>query len=170
MTDDRRWVVEGEANPFDLEALVAAHNSGALAGKSVRLQGPDVDLNASDLASLAREASGQLNVTAPPSAANYPRGAAPQAPVNANDDPMRFVLPVNPSGWALISGYLGLGSALCIFGPFAILTAILAFNEIKKDPTKTGKGRAIFGLVMGIIGTIGLIVILIGMLSKPSVS
>ena len=99
-------------------------------------------------------------VTAPPKIHAYPR--VPDHQKNANTDPLRFVMPLNPSIWAIIAGYLGLGSVLLVFAPFALVAGILGLREIKANPTKTGKGRAWFGLIMGAIcsGIIVLIVIL----------
>lgn len=164
MNDDRRWTVEGEPEDLDLRQLVEAKMQGRLEGKAVRLSGRETALSLDDLNRLADEVNGSI---IPPPSANYPRPNPQSGPSNANDDPLRFVVLLNPSIWAILSGYLGLGSALCIFGPFAIITAILAFREIKKDPTKTGKGRAIFGLVMGCIGTGGLIYIALMSANRP---
>jgi hypothetical protein len=44
-------------------------------------------------------------------------------------------------------------SVLVIPAPFAILCAILAFRDMKKHPDRHGMGRAVFGLIMGILGT-----------------
>ena len=55
-----------------------------------------------------------------------------------------------------------------IFAPFALLFGILAVRDIQKSKDqphlKHGMGRAIFGIIMGLLGTIALIVILIMML------
>ena len=99
--------------------------------------------------------SGEVNdltaTTPPPPMAAYPR---PQAQAtDANSDPLRFVIPVNPSVWAVAAGYLGLFSVLCVFGPFALFAGIMGLRDIKNNPGKTGKGRAWFGIVMGAVGT-----------------
>ncbi len=78
---------------------------------------------------------------------------------------MRLLLPVGRSMWAIIAGYLGLFSVLLVFAPGALICGVLAVSDIKKSrngPTpKHGMGRAIFGIVMGVLGTIGLIVMLV---------
>ena len=75
----------------------------------------------------------------------------------ANDPSMRHILPGSDlSGWAIAAGYLGLISLLMIPAPFAILTGAVAIRAIGRDPAKRGLGRAWFGLVMGMLGTIGL--------------
>lgn len=79
------------------------------------------------------------------------------AKVDGNKDPMRFVAPVHASGLAVAAGYLGLFSVLFIFAPIALILSILALNDLKKNPHKTGKGRAIFGLIMGGIFSAGLL-------------
>lgn len=74
-----------------------------------------------------------------------------------NDDPLlRYLLPVGRSGWAIAAGYLGLFSVLCLPAPFALLTGIVAVRDIRRNPKKTGMGRAIFGIVMGSLGTFAL--------------
>jgi len=77
------------------------------------------------------------------------------------DAGMRLLLPVGRSGWAIAAGYMGLLSPLFIFAPFALIFGIVAINDIKKHPGRHGMGRAIFGIVMSILGpavVIGLIV------------
>lgn len=64
----------------------------------------------------------------------------------------RAILPVGRSPWAIAAGYLGLFSILAIPAPFAILCAIIAIVDIRRNPKKHGMGRAIFGLVMGLFG------------------
>lgn len=71
---------------------------------------------------------------------------------------MRFLLPVGRSGWAIVAGYLGLFSILMFPGPFAVLAGILGVRDIKRNPNKHGMIRAGFGIAMGMLGSIGLIV------------
>jgi len=80
------------------------------------------------------------------------------------DDPgMRLLLPVGRSPWAIIAGYLGLISVLILPAPFALGFGVLAAIDIKKHPEKHGMGRAIFGIIMGVQGSIGLIAILVSL-------
>jgi len=82
------------------------------------------------------------------------------------DDPaMRMLLPVGQSGWAIASGYLGLISVLCIPSPFALITGILAIREMRRNPKKHGMGRAVFGIVMGTIGTISMLLMIVLMIA-----
>jgi hypothetical protein len=80
---------------------------------------------------------------------------APQQNVG-DDAAMRMLLPVGRSGWAIAAGYLGLFSVLCIPAPLALVAGIVAIREMRRDPSKHGMGRAVFGIVMGAIGTVGL--------------
>jgi hypothetical protein len=80
------------------------------------------------------------------------------------DAGIRMLIPVGLTGWAIASGYLGLISVLLIPAPFALLTGILAIRTIKKNPKKHGMGRAIFGIVMGTLGTLGLGIMVIGLI------
>lgn len=67
------------------------------------------------------------------------------------------MIPVGRSGWAIAAGYLGLVSLAIVPAPLALITAIVAILDIrksKKTPTpKYGMGRAVFGLIMGVVGT-----------------
>lgn len=74
------------------------------------------------------------------------------------DAGMRMLMPVGRSGWAIAAGYLGLISVLVFPAPFAVIAGILAIREMKRDPEKHGMGRAIFGLVMGGLFTLALMV------------
>ncbi len=86
---------------------------------------------------------------------------APRQHSVEEDAGMRMLLPVGRSSWAIVSGYLGLISALCVPAPFAILTGILAIRDMRRDPKLHGMGRAVFGIVMGSIFTIALFIWLV---------
>jgi hypothetical protein len=82
------------------------------------------------------------------------------------DDPgIRMLLPVGRSGWAIAAGYLGLISVLCIPAPLALIAGILAIREMRRNPKKHGMGRAVFGIVMGLLGTLGLALILVALVA-----
>jgi predicted acyltransferase len=74
---------------------------------------------------------------------------------------MRMLLPVGRSGYAIAAGYLGLFSLLIVPAPFAVLFGILAIRHIRRNSTKHGMGRAVFGVVMGVLGTAVLVFILV---------
>ena len=77
-----------------------------------------------------------------------------------------MLIPIGRSMHSIIAGYLGLLSlGCCPLGPFAILFGILAIVDIKKNPKKGGIVRAIVGIVLGAIGTLGLVAILFSWLS-----
>jgi hypothetical protein len=86
----------------------------------------------------------------------YYNPMAPQPPGMGADAGMRMLLPVGRSGWAIAAGYLGLFSVLIIPAPIAVIIAIIAIRDMKRHPEKHGMGRAIFGLVMGLLVTIAL--------------
>jgi hypothetical protein len=81
----------------------------------------------------------------------------PQKGTGQSDAIMRMLLPVGRSKYAIAAGYLGLVSVLLIFAPFALLFGILAVKDIKKNKDKHGMGRAIFGIVMGAIFSVLLV-------------
>lgn len=67
---------------------------------------------------------------------------------------MRMLMPIGRSGFAIAAGYLGLVALFTgVAGPFAVLFAVLGIRDVKRHEHKHGMGRAIFGLVAGIIGT-----------------
>lgn len=57
------------------------------------------------------------------------------------------------SGWSITAFYAGLLSILAVPAPIALFSGILALRDIHRDPNKAGKGRAIFGIVAGMIFT-----------------
>jgi hypothetical protein len=95
-------------------------------------------------------------------------GQAPppmSAPRLGDDAGLRFLLPVGRSPWAIAAGYLGLLSVVLVPAPFAVLVSIIAIRDVRKSRAtphpRHGLGRAIFGLVMGILFTIlGLFVLM----------
>ena len=94
--------------------------------------------------------------------------AAPPPPPSArleDNVAMRFLLPVGRSGWAVAAGYLGLFSVCPILAPIAVVVSIVALRDLKINPKKFGKGRAIFGLVMGLLGSVALPFAILAMMS-----
>lgn len=77
----------------------------------------------------------------------------------------RMLVPVDRSGMAIAAGYLALFSVLGVFAPLALLCGILGLKDIKNNPDKHGKGRCWFGIIMGTIFSIIMILILIPRLS-----
>lgn len=74
---------------------------------------------------------------------------------------MRMLMPVGRSFWAILAGYLGLLSLVIVPAPLALIVSIVAILDLRKskatDKPKYGMGRAIFGLIMGILGTVALL-------------
>ncbi|MEO7100123.1 MAG: DUF4190 domain-containing protein [Luteolibacter sp.] len=77
-----------------------------------------------------------------------------------DDAGIRMLIPVGRSAWAIAAGYLGLFSLVVIPAPLSLIISIIAIQDIRRSKltqnVKHGMGRAIFGLVMGIIGTLAL--------------
>jgi hypothetical protein len=110
--------------------------------------------------------------TNPASVAICPRcGALVQLPMSQNFVPqetgaaMRLLVPVGRSGWAIAAGYAGLFAMIPFIAPIAIVISLLAIRDLKQNPKLHGMGRAVFGMVMGLLGTallvIGLLAILV---------
>ena len=66
----------------------------------------------------------------------------------------RLFAPFGRPASAIVAGYLGLFSVLPFFGILAIIVSLIAFRTLKQHPQLRGRGRAWFGLVMGIIMTL----------------
>ena len=70
------------------------------------------------------------------------------------------------SGWAIAAGYLGLFALVILPAPLALLISIIAIWDIRRSRSaahpNTGMGRAIFGLITGLLGTALLVFFLIG--------
>ena len=76
------------------------------------------------------------------------------APLTMGADPVvRALLPVGRTPLSIVAGYLGLGAILCFPSPLALGIGIWAVLDLKKRPGMHGMGRAVFGIVMGAIGT-----------------
>jgi hypothetical protein len=86
--------------------------------------------------------------------ASPPTHAMPQPAAGAPADPaLQYVMPVGRSGFAIVAGYLGLFAVLLVPAPFAVVFGVLALREIRRRPELLGKGRAWFGIVMGLLMT-----------------
>ena len=79
---------------------------------------------------------------------------------------MRILLPVNRSGYAIVAGYLGIVSILLIPAPCALLFGFLGIRDIRSNDEKHGMGRAIFGIVMGAIFSILLLIFIFSSIGK----
>lgn len=90
-----------------------------------------------------------------------PQAPSPVAPRLGDDAAIRLLIPVGRCGWAIAAGYLGLFSLVILPAPFALGASILAIRQIRKSAGTErplhGMGRAIFGLVMGTLGTLVLL-------------
>lgn len=81
------------------------------------------------------------------------------------DAGMRMLLPIGRSWFAIAAGYAGLFAVIPIFAPIALILGILAIRDIQRNPKLHGMGRAIFGLVMGLLGTSILILVVVAILA-----
>jgi hypothetical protein len=79
-----------------------------------------------------------------------------------------LLLPVGRSGWAIAAGYMGLFSVLPGFGLAALLTSVLAWRDLKRNPRQRGMGRTIFGLVTGALSTAAYAVLLLSILAPDA--
>ncbi len=110
-------------------------------------------LRPTDLVWVAGAAERRPAATFPGLFPNLPQGFVPPAIGTApeRNPALEWVVPVNRSIWAIAAGYFGLFSLVGCGAPFAIFTGIMALRELKKKPELGGRGRAIFGLAVGSI-------------------
>jgi hypothetical protein len=83
------------------------------------------------------------------------------------DPAMRALLPVGRTPLSIVAGYLGLSSILCVPSPIALAVGVWAVIDLKKKPGMHGMGRAVFGIVMGAIGTIAIVASIVARLVAP---
>jgi hypothetical protein len=126
----------------------------------------DVPLTAVELVSDAPPSAQSLpNENAyrsPASFGSEPSGSPFAPPKNLGDDAaIRMLLPVGRSLWAIAAGYFGLFSLVCLPAPIAVILGLIAIWDIRHHPEKHGMGRAIFGLAMGLAGSLGFVLMMI---------
>lgn len=80
---------------------------------------------------------------------------------DADDPLLRWLVPVGRSGWAVAAGYAGLFALLVLPAPLALLLSVVALHDLRRRPGRRGRGRAVFGLVMGALGSIVLAAVLV---------
>ena len=132
--------------PIELEALKQLFATGQVSStEMVWTEGMQEWLPATGVPALAG------SVPVPRAPAFMPPAIRPDM---GQDAGMRMLLPVGRSGWAIAAGYLGLFSFIIFPAPIALIISIIAIIDIRRHPEKHGMGRAIFGLVMGILGTL----------------
>jgi hypothetical protein len=94
----------------------------------------------------------------------------PKTPQSADDFGMRLLLPIGRSGWAIAAGYLGLFALIVVPAPAALIVSLVAIWDIRRSKhsaqPKYGMGRAIFGLITGLLGTGILLLILLSGLKR----
>jgi hypothetical protein len=82
---------------------------------------------------------------------------------------LRWLVPVGRSGWSIAAGYLTLLSCVPFIGlPFgiaALVTGILGLRAASRQRRLGGRGRALFGVIVGgitvVVNALGLVALLI---------
>ena len=98
---------------------------------------------------------------------NLHNGHTATAPVTNKDTRTRLLMPVGRSSYAIAAGYLGLFSPLLLPAPFAVVFGVLAVRDMQLHPEKHGMGRAVFGICIGAVMTLFLLVVMmLAMFSK----
>ena len=90
----------------------------------------------------------------PPQIGTVPMTSNPGA-FAGTDPALAILVPVGRTATSVIAGYLGIVSIFLGFpGPISVIVGILALKELNASPEKLGHGRAWFGIIAGIIGTL----------------
>lgn len=88
----------------------------------------------------------------------------------SDDVGVRMLIPVGRSVAAVTAGYLGLLSILLVPAPFALIVSIVAIRDLKRRRAvgrkAYGMGRAVFGLIMGLLGTLALLAMVWALLTQ----
>ena len=112
-----------------------------------------------------------------PAAVAAPVGTAAAAPFPAwtpkpsqmgsdPSDPVHWLLPTGRSWQSIAAGYVALfACALWFLGPFALGLGIWGLMESHKTGVH-GRGRAIFGIVVGALSTFGMLVFVVAVVSS----
>lgn len=88
-------------------------------------------------------------------AAGHRGGADPQ------DAALRWILPVGRTGLSVAAGYLGLVALVFFFlAPASLVVGLLALRGLRGS-SLGGRGRAWFAVVVGALGTAGLLALLV---------
>ena len=141
-----------QAGPLEEEQVLASLRSGVY--------------SAEDLAWREGMVAWQpLRVLFPAAVSTPPPLQLPVAPRIGDDVGMRLLLPVGRSLWAIAAGYLGLFALIILPAPLALVVSIIAIWDIQKSRSasqpKYGMGRAVFGLITGLLGTAFLVFLLL---------
>lgn len=85
-----------------------------------------------------------------------PQTANTLQPVAAERDRgLEMVIPINRSGWSIAAGYVALFNIPFVFmAPIALILGIVGLKDIKKNPSRAGRGRCWFAVIYSIIAIV----------------
>ena len=101
----------------------------------------------------------------------HPRGRQPYGSASGGgeqpSDPLHWVVPAGRSWQTIAAGYVGLISLVAFpLGPIAIALGVLGLRAANRQGSH-GRGRAVFGIVAGCIGSLVGILVLGDLLDGP---
>lgn len=83
------------------------------------------------------------------------------------DRGLEMVIPINRSGWALAAGYVALFSIPFVFlAPIGVALGIVGLVDLKKNPSRAGRGRCWFAVIYGGLTMVLVAVVLIASAMK----
>jgi hypothetical protein len=91
----------------------------------------------------------------------WPNGQPVPAP--RGDDGLGLLIPTGPqSGLSIAAGYCGLiGLLFPLTAPLGLILGLYGLRDLRRNPEKRGRGRAITGIVLGGLVSLAWLVILI---------
>lgn len=119
----------------------------ALRRHSMRRRGVDEDA----VRELTVKYPGPPTPVLPPPPGYQPYLPGPAAPA--------WLLPDHVAPLAIAAGYAGLLCFVILPGPVAFVLGVLALRDLQAHPSRRGKVRAVFGLVMGFLATLVIIAV-----------
>jgi hypothetical protein len=165
---DRLWFYAAggkQTGPVALPVILELVRSGAIgAGTLVWAQGMAEWRLVKDVDELRGVVPG-----APPTAPGPIERSAPRNDLSENVG-VRMLIPIGRTPWAIVAGYLGLLGLIPLLGlvlaPGGVFCGVMAIRHMKRDPRQHGMGRAITGIVLGIVGTILSISVLFSLINR----
>lgn len=151
--------------PFEDEAIRAGLRSGQFSPEQLAWREGMPDWVA--LRTLFPDASPADGRAVPPPLPKRQPNQFAQPPRMEDSAGLRLLLPVGRSGWAIAAGYAGLFALVIVPAPLALVLSLAAIWDIRlsraRGITKYGLGRAIFGLIAGLLGTAVLVMLIVRM-------
>lgn len=155
------WMLDAARNPigpFDDQSLRRLADEGKLAPNDLVC---DTEGGGWVAASSVRPTFFRSMPAPPPPPPIQQRQPLPPQHTGQVDPALGMLVPVGVDPMALIAGYVGLFSIVLVPAPVALLLGLMALGRLKADPKARGAGRAWFAVIAGVIGSLGLLLLIV---------